>query len=206
MDDSVLLERWRAGDDTAGTELLKSYYDVLYRFFANKVESEAEDLVQVTMMAVLSGRDRFEMRSTFRAYLLSIGRFQLYEHYRKKKRREAVLEYDTVSAFDLGPSPSVHLAAQAEQRLLLEALRRIPVNFQIALELHYWEDLSGPELAEVLNVPVDTAYSRLRKARELLKKKMKVVSSGVDLVRLQQDEEDESLDDEGRALKFLTRA
>jgi RNA polymerase sigma factor (sigma-70 family) len=202
MEDTELLEQWRGGDELAGTQLLKRYYDVLFRFFANKVDSEADDLVQVTMMAVLSGRDRFEMRSTFRAYLLSIARFQLYEHYRKRRRRDAVLEYDSVSAFDLSPSPSMHVAARAEQQLLLEALRRMPVNFQVALELHYWEDLSGPELAEVLNVPVDTAYSRLRKARELLKKKMKVVAAGLDLAR----PDDDTLDEEGRALRLAARS
>jgi RNA polymerase sigma-70 factor (ECF subfamily) len=172
-----MLEQWRAGDQVAGGALLRSYFPVLYRFFANKVSGDVDDLVQQTMESLFAGRDRFENRCSFRSYLLSIARFQLYEYVRRRSRTNSKIEYDTVTAFDLSPSPSTLAAANAERQLLLEALRRIPINFQIALELHYWEDLSGPELAEALGVPVDTAYSRIRKARELVKKQLRVLGA-----------------------------
>ena len=105
-DDLRLLDAWIAGDKSAGDELLQRYYVVLYRFFANKVATEVDDLVQQTMAALLTSCDRFERRSTFRAYLLSIARYQLYEFVRRKQRTNAVIEYDAVSAFDLSPSPS----------------------------------------------------------------------------------------------------
>jgi RNA polymerase sigma factor (sigma-70 family) len=177
--DSYLLEQWRAGCGEAGEALLKSYFPVLYRFFSNKVSADVDDLVQQTMMALAAGRDQFENRSSFRSYLLSIARFQLYEYVRRRQRTNAHLEFDTVTAFDLSPSPSTMAVARAEKQALLEALRRIPLNFQIALELHYWEDLSGPELAEALGVPLDTAYSRVRKARELVKKQLRVLAAGL---------------------------
>lgn len=176
MDDLELLEQWRSGDKAAEKLLLERYFPLLYRFFANKVSSDVDDLVQQTLLALLAVRDKFEGRSTFRAYLLSIARFQLYEYVRRRKRSSEVIEYDTVTAFDLSPSPSMLAAERREQQVLLEALRRIPLNFQIALELHYWEDLSGPELAEALGIPVDTAYSRLRKARELVKKQIRLLA------------------------------
>jgi len=176
-DDLRLLDAWVAGDKGAGEELLQRYYAILHRFFANKVASEVDDLVQQTMAALLTSCERFERRSTFRAYLLSIARYQLYEFVRKKQRTNAVLEYDAVSAFDLSPSPSTIAAQRREQTLLLEALRRVPLNFQVALELHYWEDMSGSELAEVLGVPVDTAYSRLRKGRSLVKRQLRILSA-----------------------------
>ncbi len=196
MEDLELLERWRAGDNAASDQLLKRYFSVLYRFFANKVSGDVDDLVQQTLMGLLAGRDRFENRSSFRTYLLSIARFQLYEYVRARRRVNNVLEYDTVTAFDLSPSPSALAAEKVEQQLLLEALRRIPLNFQIALELHYWEDLTGPELAEVLGVPVDTAYSRIRKARELVKKQLRVLSN----VGLSKDDSAPELDEELRSI------
>lgn len=175
--DNVLLDAWRGGCESAGQELLKRYYGVLYRFFANKVGSDADDLVQQSMTALLAGRERFEHRSSFRSYVLSIARYQLFEFVRRQRRSSAWLEYDSVSALDLTPSPSSLLAARRDQGLLLVALRRIPLSFQVALELHYWEDLSGPEIAEVLDVPVDTAYSRLRKARILLKRQLRFLAT-----------------------------
>jgi RNA polymerase sigma factor (sigma-70 family) len=177
-EDTELLELWRGGDEAAGQQIAKRYFDLLYRFFANKISLDADDLVQQTMLALLGAREKFEGRSPFRAYLLSIARFQLYEHLRKRKRAAAIFEYDEVTAYDLDPSPSTLAGERREHQLLLEALRRIPLNFQIALELHYWEDLTGPELAEVLGVPVDTAYSRVRKARELVRKQLKIVAAG----------------------------
>jgi RNA polymerase sigma factor (sigma-70 family) len=182
LSDAGLLLRWKDGDRGAGEALLRQYQPRLVRFFQNKTSRGADDLVQQTMMAAMDGRDRFEGRASFRAYLFSIARYTLYEHYRSNRRSDEVLEFNTVTLFDISPSPSVHAAARSEQRILLEALRRLPVNLQIALELHYWEDLSGPELAEILEIPVDTVYSRLRKAKELLKKKIKVMESSPDLL------------------------
>lgn len=177
MQDLELLEQWKAGDQKAGEALLKLCFPILYRFFSNKVATEVDDLVQQTVIALNSNRDKFENRSSFRAYLLSIARFQLYNHVRQRHRANSKLEFDAVTAFDLSPSPSALAVAHAEQQLMLEALRRIPLNFQIALELHYWEDLTGPELAEALGVPLDTAYSRVKKARELMKKQLQIVTS-----------------------------
>ena len=185
MNDLELLESWRTGDRAAGEALLRTYFPVLYRFFANKVSGDVDDLVQQTMESLSVGRDRFENRCSFRSYLLSIARFQLYEYVRRRARTNARIEYDTVTAFDLSPSPSTLAAARAERQLLLEALRRIPLNFQIALELHYWEDLSGPELADALGVPVDTAYSRIRKGRELVKKQLRILGAPLGDAKLQ---------------------
>lgn len=189
MQDLELLEQWRRGDRTAGDALLKNYFPVLYRFFANKFAGDVDDLVQQTMIALSDARDRFENRCSFRSYLLSIARFQLYENVRRQQRANAHLEYDTVTAFDLSPSPSTLAVVHAQQQHLLEALRRIPLNYQIALELHYWEDLSGPELAEALGVPLDTAYSRVKKARELLKKQLRALAIGQPVSRAAQQEE-----------------
>lgn len=175
MEESELVTAWNAGDRSAGEELLRRHSGCLQRFFSNKVTVSPEDLVQETIVAVIDGHERYEGRSTFRAYLLSIARHRLFEHYRKRKRDLKYVEFDTVTAFDLGPSPSVCAAQENDQRLLLEALRRIPLNYQIVLELCYWEDLSGPEIAEAIGTPLDTAYSRLRKAKTLLKKKLEVL-------------------------------
>ena len=56
--------------------------------------------------------------------------------------------------------------------LLARALRSIPLDLQVALELHYWEELSGPELAAVLEIPEGTVRSRLRRGRELLAERL----------------------------------
>ena len=74
--------------------------------------------------------------------------------------------------FDLSPSPSVIVAKHREQQVLLQALRKIPLDHQIVLELYYWEKLSAREVAEVVQVPEGTARTRIRRAKQLLEEEM----------------------------------
>ncbi len=168
--DLDLLERWRSGDVRAGNELFERHFDAVYRFFVHKAESDATDLVQRTFLACTEARDRFRGASSFRTFLFAIARNELLAFYRR--RRSDALDPAASSVADLSPSPSTMLARRREHRLLLEALRAIPVDLQIAIELHYWEQMSAVELGEVLGVPVGTAKSRLRRAREQLTEAM----------------------------------
>lgn len=167
--DHELLERWRAGDRAAGDALFERHFKGLFRFFRSKVEdTAAEDLTQATFLACVAGRESFRAESSVRTYLFAIARKQLLMHFRKRTRSDRVLVLDSVSVAELGASPSEKLGASEEQRLLLSALRRIPVDFQIAIELYYWEGLAVAELAEVLEIPEGTVRSRLSRARERL--------------------------------------
>ena len=55
--------------------------------------------------------------------------------------------------------------AREDLRLLLEALRSVPLECQVILELYFWERLSSPQIADVLGVGENTARTRLRRAR-----------------------------------------
>lgn len=166
--DYELLEAWRAGDETAGRTLFGRYFDPVFRFFRNKVDDAAEDLTQQTFMGLVQGRDRFRGDSSFRTYLFMIARKRLYSHLRKRDRSDSV-EFGTSSVVDLGlVSPSKAVAVRQEQQLLLQGLRRLPVEMQVALELFYWEELTVVEIAEVLETPVGTVKSRLQRARSRL--------------------------------------
>ena len=177
VDDFALLEAWRGGDRQAGDDLFGRHFTGVYRFFRSKVDDVlAEDLTQATFLGCASGRDRFEKAASFRTYLFCIARNQLFMHFRKKGRADAIFDDKSVSVADLGASPRTLAAARQEQRLLLEALRRIPVDFQIAIELYYWEGLSTPELAAVLEIPEGTVRSRLTRAREHLARQIQTLA------------------------------
>jgi len=127
-------------------------------------------------MACVEAKDAFRGESTFRAYLFGLARFQLLTHYRKMYRNPE-LELTTVSIQDLGTSPTGALARREERQLLELALQNIPVDQQIALELSYWEELSAPEMAQVLGIPENTVYSRLRRAKIHLKDALERLSN-----------------------------
>jgi RNA polymerase sigma factor (sigma-70 family) len=180
--DSELLEAWAAGDQKAGSDLFDRHFDGLYRFFRNKAPSAVEDLMQDTMLACVRSRDTFRGASSFRTYLFTIARHALYAHYKQSQRHAASEEGDigSLSVADLGTSPSGIVARRREHELLLRSLRAIPLDLQLALELHFWEELSGPEMAEVLGVPEGTVRSRIRRGKEALAAKMEELSTAGD--------------------------
>lgn len=84
------------------------------------------------------------------------------------RKRAPDVGLGSISVADLGPSPSRIAAERDEQRLLLAGLRAIPFEYQIALELHFFEELSRAEGAALLGIPPGTLASRIRRGRELL--------------------------------------
>lgn len=166
-EDASDLDAWRRGDAAAGQRLFQRYFESLYVFLSNKVSGDVSDLVQRTMLACVEARERIDKPGSFKAYLLGIARYVLIDHYRKTRRlRESEVTEMSVAA--LAGSPSSVLARKRQTRLLLAALRSIPLDLQIAVELHYWESMTAAELGVVLGVPTGTAKSRLRRARERL--------------------------------------
>lgn len=171
-DDLALLDRWRTGDTVAGNSLFERHFQALYRFFRNKTDDAIEDLVQETFLACVASKEAFRADSSFRTYLFVIARNVLYAHWKRRAKLGEQIEIGEQSIQNMSTSPSGVIARAAEHRLLARALRAIPLELQVILELHFWEDLSGPELAQVLDIPEGTVRSRLRRAREQLEVKI----------------------------------
>ncbi len=181
--DAELLEAWRSGRSDAGEQLFRRHYDTIERFFVNKVGAErVADLVQETFVACVEARDRVADGSRFRAYLLTIAYRVFCRHLRSKYRTGANVDLEVLSVAAVEASPSSVAARAEEQRLLLEGLRAIPVNYQVVLELHYWEQLSTNEIAEVLGVPPGTVRSRLRRGRDALSAAMASIARSPSLL------------------------
>ncbi len=166
--DYALLDAWQAGDREAGDRLLRRHVDALHRFFRNKVGDEVDELVQRSFLALVRAKDEFRRESSFRTFVFTVARRQLFRFFERRRRGERMDVLGSASVVDLGASPSGLAAEREEERLVLLALRRIPLDLQIAIELHYWEGLTTLELAQALGIPQGTAKSRLRRAREAL--------------------------------------
>jgi RNA polymerase sigma-70 factor (ECF subfamily) len=181
-DDERLLRAWRDGDQEAGNALVDRHFSTVYRFFRSKVDDDVEDLTQRTFLASLEGLERLRRDRDFRAYLLGIARRLLLRRFRDQAIRGRYENPMMVSAAELGGSPSQEVAAADERRLLLLGLRRIPLDLQICLELHYWEGMAVADIAEVLAVPPGTVKSRLHRAREQLRLRIQDMHDDANLV------------------------
>lgn len=166
--DAQLMERWRAGDRAAGAALFERYYDTVELFFANKVRVAVGDLVQETFRRLLEKGGSLRDSSKFRSFLFAIA-YNVFKEHLRSKRRHGALDLDEVSIEQVQPGPRSLLAERQEQRLLVRALRAIPVNDQTVLELYYWEGMTALDLAEVLSIPEGTAKGRLQRARKKLR-------------------------------------
>lgn len=169
-DDHALLTAWLGGDERSGRLLVERHYEAVARFFATKDRDHAPDMIQQTLVKLVESRARIPADCSVRAYVLGIARHVLYDHYRAAYRDGATTDFGERSIADLQPTPTSVLARERETRLLLEALRRIPLESQVLLELYYWESLPAREVAEILQVPEGTVRTRLRRARQLLEK------------------------------------
>ncbi len=169
--DSELLHAWRDGDAAAGNELVQRHFDAVYSFFRTKFDRDVDDLVQATFLACVEASESFREEAGFRTFVFAIARNQLRQLLRKELGRPNLAGV-TSSMADPGQSPSSFAHARGRQKTLLQALRSIPLDAQITIELYYWEGLSGTELARVLDVPEGTARSRLRSARTALREQL----------------------------------
>ena len=179
-----LLRAWREGDERAGSRLFALHFDAVHRFFYGKVEdAQVEELTQETFLSVARNRERLSQRRSVRAYLFAVARNKLFDLLRKRGRAPRGASLAECTLEDVGPTPTSLLARQQQHRLLLQALRHLPVDLQLLIELRHFEGLQGAELAEALEIPAGTVRSRLRRAHRLLREHLEALALSPDQVR-----------------------
>jgi len=166
--DLQLLLAWRAGDRSAGNALVTRHFAAVHRVFAGRVHPDAvDDLLQRSFLTAVERREDIFEAAGFRAYLLGIARIQLLRYYRELKRDGRMEVFDS-GVPDSFRSPSSVLGREQEVALLWDALRTLPLDFQLSLQLYYWENMRTADIAKVLGVAPGTVRSRLARARAAL--------------------------------------
>lgn len=174
-DDRELLQRWGAGDAAAGNALVERHFAPIFRFLRRRVSEAAEDLTQRTFEAALGQRDRLKEDGSFRAYLFGIARNQALMHLREYNRRLVRPLWNDDDPGPPGLTPTGQVQAKQERKVLLRAMKTLPLDLQIALELSLWEEMSNAEIAAVLGIPKSTVSSRTFRARELLREALRTM-------------------------------
>lgn len=170
--DLELLEAWRRGDKHAAGEILDRYYKLIRCTVATKVpDGDVDDIVQKVILALYEGRERFRADAKLKTYAMRVTRNKIADYF-SERRRISPVDVLGSSVRDLGAGPSTLLLEQEKQRMLLEALRSVSLDDQLILELHYWEKMTGPQLAQVFECPEPTIRSRLRRAKERLREQL----------------------------------
>jgi RNA polymerase sigma-70 factor (ECF subfamily) len=183
--DLELLDAWRAGDVQAGQQLVKRHYDSVYLFFYGKVDAQhSEDLTQATFETLCRRRDAFRGESQLRTFVFGIARFKLIRHFERRRGSRERLDplEESIHDAELERSLTSLFAAHEREVLLVKALRTLPLDDQLLLELKDYEGLTAAELARVFEVPPGTVASRLRRARGRLREATERLAARPDLV------------------------
>ncbi|HSB28252.1 MAG TPA: sigma-70 family RNA polymerase sigma factor [Pyrinomonadaceae bacterium] len=129
--------------------------------------TEAEDLVQETLMEALGSFHRFVKGTNCRAWLVSIM------YHRQSKRRRAASRLTLVYDSEERIAETLVFEAPTPQGVtdddVIAALERLPRNFQEAVILADVEDMTYKEIAAAIEVPVGTVMSRISRGRKLLR-------------------------------------
>ena len=129
--------------------------------------AEAEDLVQETFVAALRSFHRFQKGTNCRAWLIRIMYNVLSKRRRSESRLQIVTDNEEQIAETVAFEPQT--SQSITEREVLDALERLPRQFQEVVILSDVEDMTYKEIAEALRIPTGTVMSRLHRGRRLLR-------------------------------------
>jgi RNA polymerase sigma-70 factor (ECF subfamily) len=157
--------RAQCRDREALEALLRSVQPSLGRYLCGLVGStDADDLQQDILMTVVRRLGSLDEPGLFRPWLFRIASRQAFRHIRNRRRWHE--QHETDSQLDRLPSPEARPTADVLRLLSTEIVS--PAS-RAVLILHFQEELSLPDVAAILEIPLGTAKSRLAYGLRLIR-------------------------------------
>ena len=144
--------------------IVNSYGDILYRlcFIMLKKESDAEDIVQETIIKYIEKQPPFKDYEHIKAWLITVAKNKCKDLLRYRKRH---------THFDIDEMRE--LPKQTPDSGIFEILMTLPEKFRLVLVLHYVEEYKIDEIAKMIEKTPSAVKMRLQKGRRLLSEKYK---------------------------------
>ncbi|WP_373523181.1 sigma-70 family RNA polymerase sigma factor [Aquiflexum sp.] len=158
---------------------IDSMYNFGYRLTFD--EDDAKDLVQDTYLKAYRFINSFEQGTNAKAWLFRILKNSFINDYRKKSKQPAKVDYQEVETYynsdDVDYGITTDLRVDAVKDMLGDeisnALNSLAVDFRTVIILCDLEGFTYEEMAKILDIPIGTVRSRLHRARNLLKDKLR---------------------------------
>jgi RNA polymerase sigma-70 factor (ECF subfamily) len=128
-------------------------------------DNDVEDLTHEVFLNVYRKIADLDSTRPLRPWLFAFVYRVASQHRRKARHRREVITNDAIAA-DPVPAADAQLIANEERSLLMRALDELDLERRAVLVLHEWDGEPMPEVARALGIPLNTAYSRLRLARQ----------------------------------------
>jgi RNA polymerase sigma-70 factor (ECF subfamily) len=170
--DRVLIERWKAGDSRAATELVGRHADALARFASSAGErEEIEELVQDTFVRAFGSLDAFRGDSSLRTWLFTIERRLILDRRRAEKRQRNVVSIEGLDAgteFDALDG----MVAQETATRVRRAVESLSPMQRDVFTMRVEQGLSYKDIATVLDTSEGAArvhyHNAIRAVKEFL--------------------------------------
>lgn len=164
---------------------INSMYNFAYRLTYD--EDDANDLVQDTYLKAFRFIGSFQEGTNAKAWLFRILKNSFINDFRKKSKQPAKVDYQEVETFynsdDVDESITTDLRVETVQDMIGDevstALNALAVDFRTVIILCDLEGFTYEEMAKILDIPIGTVRSRLHRARNLLKDKLKTYANSM---------------------------
>jgi RNA polymerase sigma-70 factor (ECF subfamily) len=172
LSDAAALEALSSGQISA-LGVLYDRYQASVSSFVRRATNDAydvEDVVHVTFMTAARAAGNFDGRQSCRPWLVGIAARLLHRRKRGLSRWARALRELTVRESERHTDPHRELSARDEVNRLADALQQLTEPKRIVLLLAETEGLSSDEIANALQIPVGTVWTRLHHARRDLRR------------------------------------
>jgi len=169
-DEQTLIERCRQGDDTAFTELIDRYKDLVYGMIWRLApdRTQVEDLAQDVFLKVHRGLPYFRGEARLSTWIYRIVA-NVCAQARGRPVREVPLERGPEKPPIDPPSIDGSFAAIELRDRLEKAIARLPEQYRFLIAAHHLRGVQYEALAEALDVPLGTVKTHLHRAKRRLR-------------------------------------
>ncbi|WP_027137975.1 RNA polymerase sigma factor [Gaetbulibacter saemankumensis] len=172
--ENKLLDAVRKGDRQVYKEIYLTYYPELcdyIRSYTNDAQA-AEDIVQNVLLKFWINRKDLQLHTSLKGFLFKSAYYAFMDAYRKKKRINEKLEairYDMVNEI----SEEDHDITERRLKALKEAVDELPPKCKEVFVLSKFDGLKYKEIAEKLDLSINTVENQIGKAFKTLRSKMR---------------------------------
>ena len=166
------VQQARAGESPAWDVLFKRYQLPLYVYVFELVHDEQTslDIVQETFINAVRHITSLRDDERFASWLFGIAHQKCVQQWRKRHREDSVLAEFAESPPDFEDDPRELLIRREQEAQFMKLLNGLPLPQRSVLLLHFVEDFSLEEIADITGTQVGTVKSRMHYAKRALRK------------------------------------
>lgn len=176
--DAEIVSAVLAGDTAQFGVMVERYERLMYSYLLPQVRSltEAEDIAQEAFIKAFRHLASFDAGRRFSAWLLRIARNVMIDRFRRLQNESAVISVSQdclarVRNTSAKSDPAIHLEMHEEFRRTFQDILALPEELRAPLILRVLQELPYEEIADVLDLPIQTVKNRIFKARQALRGK-----------------------------------